>query len=326
VHDIMNDSTPDTEARAVAHEAAQWLALLESGSATAQDRAGLQRWRERSATHERFWQQAQALQQRFNDLPAQLAMASLDRPDSQCRSPARRAALKRALVLAAVLPGAWMISRQPVVTRWRADLSTATGEQRSIRLQYGSLLQINTASAVNVDLGADRRVTLIEGEMALTMADNVPDITLASRFGQVVAHGAELCLRQDDQRCRVSVSRGSAELFAAGTRRRLGAGEFVSLSASGISATERFDPLQPDWRQGVLSVENRPLGAFLREVSRYRPGILRWEPELEALSVTGTFRLDDTDRILDLLVASLPVQVQSRTRYWVTLAPRKISA
>lgn len=323
----MDNATHDTEARAVAHEAAQWLALLESGSATAQDRAGLQRWRERSATHERFWQQAQALQQRFNDLPAQLAMASLDRPDAQCESPARRAALKRALVLAAVLPGAWLISRQPVVTRWRADLSTATGEQRSIRLQYGSLLQINTASAVDVDLGADRRqVTLIEGEVALTMADNVPDITLASRFGQVVAHGAELCLRQDPQQCRVSVSRGSADVYAGGTRRRLVAGEFAVLTASGIGATERFDPSQPDWRQGVLSVENRSLGAFLREVSRYRPGILRWEPELEALRVTGTFRLDDTDRILDLLVASLPVQVQSRTRYWVTLAPRKISA
>jgi transmembrane sensor len=43
------------------------------------------------------------------------------------------------------------------------------------------------------------------------------------------------------------------------------------------------------------------------------------------LRVTGSFRLDDTDRILTLLAASLPLEVQMRTRYWVTLLPRKKS-
>jgi transmembrane sensor len=70
---------------------------------------------------------------------------------------------------------------------------------------------------------------------------------------------------------------------------------------------------------------NQPLGDFLRELDTYRPGVLRWEPELEALSVTGSFRLDDTDRILSLLAASLPLEVQMRTRYWVTLQSRKKS-
>ncbi|MCF5387007.1 sugar ABC transporter substrate-binding protein, partial [Pseudomonas syringae] len=53
------------------------------------------------------------------------------------------------------------------------------------------------------------------------------------------------------------------------------------------------------------------------------PGLLRWEPALENLRVTGSFRLDNTDRVLSLLAASLPVDVQMRTRYWVTLVPRK---
>lgn len=37
----------------------------------------------------------------------------------------------------------------------------------------------------------------------------------------------------------------------------------------------------------------------------------------------GSFRVDDTDRVLSLLAASLPLEVQSRTRYWVTLMPLK---
>ena len=51
--------------------------------------------------------------------------------------------------------------------------------------------------------------------------------------------------------------------------------------------------------------------------------MLRWAPELEALRVTGTFRLDDTDRVLALLAVSLPLQVHTRTRYWVSLAARE---
>ena len=72
--------------------------------------------------------------------------------------------------------------------------------------------------------------------------------------------------------------------------------------------------------------QNQPLGDFLRELSRYRAGLLRWEPALEQLRVTGSFQLGNTDRILTLLAATLPLQVQTRTRYWVTLVPRNRQA
>ncbi|MNP76958.1 fec operon regulator FecR [compost metagenome] len=71
--------------------------------------------------------------------------------------------------------------------------------------------------------------------------------------------------------------------------------------------------------------QNQPLGDFLRELGTYRPGVLRWALELESLRITGSFRLEDTDRVLALLAASLPLEVHSRTRYWVTLVPRKNS-
>ncbi len=84
-----------------------------------------------------------------------------------------------------------------------------------------------------------------------------------------------------------------------------------------------FDVAQLGWRDGVLVAQDQPLGHFLRELSRYRPGVLRWDETLEALRITGSFRLDNTDRILTLLAASLPLDVHMRTRYWVTLTLRK---
>ncbi|MNW01328.1 fec operon regulator FecR [compost metagenome] len=72
-----------------------------------------------------------------------------------------------------------------------------------------------------------------------------------------------------------------------------------------------------------MLAQDQPLGEFLEELSKHRPGVLRWAPELEALRVTGSFRLDDTDRVLALLADGLPLLVQARTRFWVTLLPRK---
>ena len=110
---------PSDETREVARAAAQWLALLESGEATEDDHTRLQQWRSSDHRHENAWQKIQLLRQRFSSLPSALAMATLDRPD-----PARRAALKRALGLAALVPAAWLISRQLPLDAWRADLHT----------------------------------------------------------------------------------------------------------------------------------------------------------------------------------------------------------
>jgi transmembrane sensor len=100
-------------------------------------------------------------------------------------------------------------------------------------------------------------------------------------------------------------------------------GQQASLKASGLGAWVPFDVLQLGWRDGVLTAQNQALGDFLRDLERYRPGVLRWEPSLETLRVTGSFRLDDTDRILNLLASTLGLELHARTRYWVTLTPRK---
>ncbi|PMZ38645.1 sugar ABC transporter substrate-binding protein, partial [Pseudomonas sp. GW247-3R2A] len=74
----MIGSAPSADARQVMRAAAQWLALMESGTANEQDRAELQTWRDSHSSHEQAWQKAQRLRQRFSDLPSALAMASLD--------------------------------------------------------------------------------------------------------------------------------------------------------------------------------------------------------------------------------------------------------
>ena len=299
--------------RDVARAAAQWLALLESGAATERDHAALQHWRDSHPQHEQTWQKAQSLRQRFSGLPQALAMASLDRPQL-----GRRAVLKRALGVAALLPTAWLISRQLPIDTWRADLHTATGERKRLPLADGASLQLNTATAVDVDL-AQRRISLVDGELALTVPGTAA-MTVQTRYGELQLSQAELCVRQLASGCLLSVLKGTVQVRDLnGQTASLQAGRQAPLKASGLGVWAPFDVMQLGWRDGVLTAQNQPLGDFLRELERYRPGVLRWEPGLEAMRVTGSFRLDDTDRILNLLASTLGLEVQARTRYWVTL-------
>jgi transmembrane sensor len=230
--------------------------------------------------------------------------------------------LKRALGLAALVPAAWLISRQLPLDVWRADLQTSTGEHTRTRLADGSTLQLNTASAVNVDL-ASRQLTLVRGEMALNVPGSTA-LTVNAPYGRIIVSRSEVCVRLNERDCTVSVVSGSVQLQPLrGPALQLNAGQLVNLQTSGAGPVTLFDAKMPGWRDGVLMAQNQPLGDFLRELSRYRSGLLRWEPALESLRVTGSFRLDDTDKVLALLAASLPLEVHSRTRFWVTLAPRK---
>ncbi|WP_028694251.1 FecR domain-containing protein [Pseudomonas cremoricolorata] len=306
----------DSQARQLAREAAQWLARQDAGELDADGALQLQHWRARSAAHEALWQKAEQLRQRFSQVPPPIGLSCLDRPDPQ-----RRKLLGQALALGAVAPLAWMAYRQLPITPWGADLATATGERRGVELADGSRVQLNTASALNITFEAGQpRLHLLRGEIAV---DSVGPLQVQTRYGRIVAGAGSFCVREGEHDCQVSALRGELRLLPQqGSETLLKAGHRARLSASQVHGIQAFDPQIPGWQQGVLIVEAQPLGLFLRELDRYRPGVLRCQPSLERLAVTGTFALDDTDRILALLAASLPLHVQYRTRYWVSLSAR----
>lgn len=313
----MLNTEPSDETRQAARSAARWWVCMESGAVTEQDLARLQRWRQASEANESAWRRVAALRGRFQVLPPALAMASLDRPGH-----GRRDLLKGLLGLTVAAPAAWWVARELPIDAWRADVATATGERRQLTLADGSVLHINTATAVDIDPG-QRQLTLLRGEIRLRLANAMP-FDIHTPLGSVRLDQGEINVRQDDGLCRLSVLTGQADVRPTGfAPLTLRAGQHVQLSGTGPGPIERFDPRQPGWREGVIVALDQPLGDFLRDLDRYRPGILRWQPELEALRVTGSFRLEDPDQVLNLLAVSLPLRVQWRTRYWATLVPQE---
>ena len=64
------------------------------------------------------------------------------------------------------------------------------------------------------------------------------------------------------------------------------------------------------------------LADFLAELSRYRRGRLNCDAKVADLLISGSYPLNDSERILDMLEVALPVKVQRFTRYWVNVERR----
>lgn len=108
-------------------------------------------------------------------------------------------------------------------------------------------------------------------------------------------------------------------LLPDGQRKIVHAGESLWFTRDAFIRLQALNSSDASWTQGVLSFRDRPLHEVLATLSRYRPGILRCDPAVAGLRLSGTFPLGDTDAILHIIAQTLPVKLQFATRYWVTV-------
>lgn len=310
---------------AVARAAALWFVMMSSGEASDADRRALQTWRDADPEHERAWQRTQHLGQQFAGLAPSGGMAVLDRP----RSTDRRRVVKQLALLLIVGSGGWAMHRQMPWQEWSADYRTAIGERRSITLADGSSMTMNTDSAVNVLFTPqERHIRLVRGEILIATAHE-PDLPyrplrVATTEGVLTAMGTRFTVRQLDQGSRLGVQEGAVEIrpgMAQAGVRVLHAGEEAVFDRHRIADTTVLDATRMAWKDGMLFADRMPLSVFVTELARYRPGVLRCDPAVADLRISGSFPLVNTDRILQSLVDTLPVRVAMVTRYWVQVVP-----
>ena len=310
-----------------AREAARWLVRWQAGEA---DADGLARWRAADPAHEAAWRRAELVMQKLGlaDGPIGPIGASVLR---DARGAGRRAAVRNLAVLIAAGPAAFVGWRLLSGSSWNADIHTATGERRALSLPDGSRIQLDTASAVDLQFSAtERRVLLRRGALWVQTAA-VPDarpFLVQSPQGSARALGTRFSVRLIDAdegheaAAQVAVMQGAVELrSASGPMGMVRAAQQARMRRADMGLPEALAPEAEGWTRGVLYAEKMPLGDFAAELARYRPGLLRCDPSVAHLQVSGAFQLADTDAVLRALGASLPVRVETRTRYWVLIGP-----
>ena len=306
-------------------EAAHWLMCLSEGGASEADRDAWAAWRTSSAERERAWQRAELLLGKLDGLPPVLAMSALDRP----ADPGRRAAIARLALMLAAVPAAWAGWKVSDEQAWMADYRSAVGECRELTLADGTRVLLNTDSAIDVRFDAQQRfIQLLRGEILVhTAADRQQPprpLRVGTREGRMQALGTRFCVRELAGRTYLAVLEGAIRVEPASARP--GAVQIVQAGQKTDFDTHASRPLQAvdasigAWTQGMLLADRMRLDDFAAELARYRRGVIRCDPQIADLRVSGAFMLNDTQRTLNMLAATYPLAVKVHMNgYWVLL-------
>lgn len=304
--------------RALLQEAASWLVRLDADELSLAERQALQRWYQTSPEHERVWQAACELNRQFARVPNDLAKPVLGRDRL-----GRRAVLKSLAGAGLLLPVGWTVAQHRPWQPWIADYRSAVGEQRSLILADGSELTLNTDTALDVHFDSQRRqVHLFAGEVVIrTGNDPHRPFSVATEQGTIRALGTEFTVRCLTGATQVGVVKSAVMVSpqSGATPQRLESGQQCRFTPRQIEVISELSPDSLAWQRGELIVDSWPLGVFIEELARYRPGILRCNSAVARLKVSGVFQTDNTDQALEVLEQMLGVKVTRFTDYWVSV-------
>ncbi|WP_425252198.1 FecR domain-containing protein [Janthinobacterium sp. NFX145] len=320
----------------VLDQAIAWQLLLGSGTASAADRHGLQTWLEQAAEHAQAWRQLGQIDQHLAPAsgPATRTLL-LKRGKRRLAQTARvAAATALAVMLAAGIGSIHHVQPLDLL----ADYRTGTGERRSVLLPDGSVLHLNTGSAVDLAFDSrERGVMLRSGEIAIDTSHSGNDggrpFIVHTPDGSLRALGTSFIVRRlDEGGTRLTVTRFSVAARPASCapqpqvpcaqERIVGQGETVRLHDGVVGLPAPADGNADAWKDGMLVVENQPLGAVVAEIARYHHGYLHVTPEAARLRVSGALPLGNSNAALLALSAAVPVEVSTTARWWSTVRLR----
>lgn len=308
-----------------------WSIRLDYNCATSDDRNAFEQWLAEDRQHAEAWRRVAVLHRDFARLPRKAAKDTLRSAEMRRRERGldRRQAIKVLSLTGLGLTSGWFTWRHTPWQRLLADASTGTGEQQTLQLSDGSVLMLNTDTAVSADMSGDaRRVILRRGEILITTgSDRESEVKrpfwVYTPFGKMQALGTRFVVRLEREGARVGVQEGAVALHpATGKTATLYPGESRWLIRTATAAAD-LRGIAPDaWTQGIVAGQNLRLQDVLAELARYRHGRISCDPRIADLQLSGTFHLRDTDQTLNFIAQTQPVSITYHTRFWVSVHPR----
>ncbi|MEE4362101.1 MAG: FecR domain-containing protein [Pseudomonadales bacterium] len=332
---------PDREA--IELEAATWIVRQGEEDFGVDGAAALAAWLKASERHRdayrrltSTWEAAEVLRE-LDDIADSVEVPA---PDALW-SPARRGALlamAAALLLAVGVVQFGVLPQRPQPDPSR-DYVTAVGEQRTIDLADGTVVRLNTDTALSVHLADDaRRVRLLQGEAFFEVAHD-PDrpFTVSSRAGSVRAVGTAFATRLKDREVlEVTVAEGRVEVtfqsdqpdLAAAPQSapvEVAAGNTVLYSRDRqevAPASETEIDRKLSWRDGVVIFAGESLRTVVDDVSRYTDlEISIADERLESLPIGGYFRVGETEALFESLELVFGINVERVGDGRIVLSP-----
>jgi len=180
-----------------------------------------------------------------------------------------------------------------------------------VKLPDGSIIHLDTDSAVAFDFAGDRRVVrLLGGEAAFIVApDRNRPFTVKANGGSATALGTRFLVRNEDGGASVTVTEHSVRVAypaPQGPSAVVAEGRTLAYGRNGLGQAALANTADAmAWTEGVLVFKDAPLGQIVAEIGRYHRGYVRVLGEAQDLRVSGVFRIDDPMAAIDQLQRSL---------------------
>jgi transmembrane sensor len=345
----------------ILEEAAEWLVALRKGADPSASREKFADWLRASPEHVRAYLELTAVWSevarvghrdslaaktlleraradnnvaRFSDWRERVA-AEVEPADSKSvlKSTKRHRMMAAAAAVLCIVFGAglWHSQRLPTY-------SAGIGEQRSLTLADGSIVELNSRSRIRVRFSSEQRVVeLLAGQGLFRVAHNAQrPFIVRSGAVQVRAVGTQFDVYQRPGGTVVTVVEGKVEVTdlasqqlreptsaaaetasstasaSASSRIRLAAGEQVTVGEGGTAVPRSANVAAATaWTQRQLVFEAVPLAAVVQEFNRYNLQQLIIEDRaLDGLLISGVFSSTNTAALLHFLRAQADLQVQ----------------
>jgi transmembrane sensor len=328
-HELKASPMPSASVRA---QAAAWVARLHGPNRTQEVEAGLRRWLAESAEHAAAfelltdtWEKSARLNRRPMEHTPRRGLAGFTISVS-------KAALAAAVVAAITVIGTVLYLRTDAVV-------TAVGEQRTLALEDGTRMYLNTNTRAVVRYTPEQReIELQQGEALFEVAKN-PRWPFIVRSGdrQVRALGTVFLVRREDRNLAVTLMEGKVAVSSVNARAAdaparaterveppASAGEVVMLAPGQRLTFATSEPATIDrprldrvtaWQRGQVAFDDTPLVDAVKEMNRYSVARLIIEdPSVAHIRISGIFRAGDSANFAGALARTYGLHVDHEAR------------
>ena len=302
-----------------------WQLCLDCGHGSLVEQAEFEKWYEANEEHARAWQQLGMLDHRFSNasLPARNALLNARNGLHQ-----RVRKLGSGLASIVLVCGLALFAGKSYlpIDYWMADQRTATGEQRELQLADGTVINLNTHSAVDVKFDATtRRIILQEGEIMVQTGHGDPrPFIVQTRDGSLRALGTRFLVKRENDGTRLSVlqSRVAAHPEDSLDEVTYTEGQQVVMHHNQLGQMVDVNPGADAWTRGMLVLDNVRLADMVHELNRYQRGHVGVDPQVADLRITGSFPINNVQLALNALQPTLPVKIEQLTPWWITVTAK----
>ncbi|AOA58143.1 FecR family protein [Acinetobacter larvae] len=300
----------------IIEQAAAWALLVQQRDLSSAEQQQFEQWLQQSTFHAQAWQNIEQLQQKFQQLPTEIAAPVIKKQRTY------KVEVKHLLMLLATLPSLLILYYLNSIQQWSADYRTTTGERKTVQLEDGGRILLNANTAIDIDYSRNSRsIILRKGEIWIETQHDVLQrpFWVKTPQGAAQALGTKYLVKIEQQQAYVAVQQGAVAIQSlSGQQQYLSAGQQVYFNVDQIKKVEQLHPQQLSWTQGFLLVKDMPLQQFVERIKPYQKGYIYLDPALQQLRISGNYPIDDLAKLYKMLQHTYGVEISHYMHgHWV---------